>query len=97
MGLSWTLHSRGCPSSFPHSLLPGPAPEPFYKELLQYFYYVCNVPILYWQRTFWTQDHSGKLYKNAHSIWSRLKYRSECNFLFYKQCVVTPVGACAVP
>lgn len=37
----------------------------FYEEILpQYFYYVCNIPVLYWEKkTFLTQDHSGKLYK----------------------------------
>lgn len=34
------------------------------------------------KKTFWTQDHSGKLYKNAHILLSRVKYRSECHFLF---------------
>lgn len=34
------------------------------------------------KKTFWTQDHSGKLYKNAHIVLSRVKYRSECPFLF---------------
>lgn len=100
--MSWTLHSSRLPGSSSPSRLSGF--EGFYEEILQYFYYVIFLFYIA-EENFFDIDHSGKLYKNAHTVSSRLKCRRwEFNSLSCKWCEVhgspatcRAVGALASP
>lgn len=55
--VSWTLHNTLFPALH---FCPELALEGFCEEILPwYFYYMCNLPVLYWERTFLKQDIQG--------------------------------------